>query len=54
MPNIMEKVIKSSSITYSITSKTERFIKQNAAVFCLGSGSISIFNNMVNTKYYMQ
>lgn len=54
MPNITEKVITSSSITYSTTSKTERFIKQNAAVFCLASGSISIFNNMDNTKYYMQ
>lgn len=54
MPNIMEKVITSSSITYSTTSKTERFIKQNAAVFCLASGSISIFNNMDNTKYYTQ
>lgn len=41
-PNIMEKVLRSSSITYSIISRTERCIKQNTSVFCLGSGSINI------------
>lgn len=42
MSNLMEKVLRSGGITYSTTSRAERFIKQNAAVFCLGSGSINI------------
>lgn len=42
MPNIIEKVLRRSGITYSITSRAERFIKQDAAMFCLGSGSINI------------
>lgn len=42
MPNIMEKVLRSSGIAYSITSRAQRFIKQNAAMLCLGSGSINI------------